>query len=110
MINDPRTCNRIVIYRPQTNILSQLELISLWEHKTGRNFKRIQVSEEELVKLSQSKNFDFLFNFLFNKIIHFYVKVIKDKINGSRSGTGMMLHSMGPQYNLVGSIRKFFFG
>ncbi|KAH9725161.1 Phenylcoumaran benzylic ether reductase 1 [Citrus sinensis] len=63
VINDPRTCNRIVIYRPQTNIISQLELISLWEQKTGRSFKRVHISEEELVKLSQSKNFDFLFNF-----------------------------------------------
>ncbi|ESR54776.1 isoflavone reductase [Citrus sinensis] len=68
VINDPRTCNRIVIYRPQTNIISQLELISLWEQKTGRSFKRVHISEEELVKLSQSKNFDFLFN-CFYKII-----------------------------------------
>lgn len=54
VINDPRTCNRIVIFRPQTNIISQLELISLWEQKTGRSFKRVHVSEEELVKLSQT--------------------------------------------------------
>ncbi|GAY65877.1 hypothetical protein CUMW_244420, partial [Citrus unshiu] len=59
VINDPRTCNRIVIYRPQTNIISQLELISVWEQKTGRSFKRVHVSEEELVNLSQSKNFYF---------------------------------------------------
>ncbi|KAI5668139.1 hypothetical protein M9H77_17992 [Catharanthus roseus] len=49
---DPRACNRTVIYRPSTNIVSQLELISFWEKKTGREFKRIYVSEEELVRLS----------------------------------------------------------
>ncbi|GAY65880.1 hypothetical protein CUMW_244430, partial [Citrus unshiu] len=54
VINDPRTCNRIVIYRPQTNIISQLELISLWEQKTRRSFKRVHISDEELVKLSQT--------------------------------------------------------
>ncbi|OMO92111.1 NmrA-like protein [Corchorus olitorius] len=52
--NDPRTCNRIVIYRMPKNILSQLELISLWEKKTGRNFKRSHVPGEELVKLSET--------------------------------------------------------
>lgn len=52
---DPRACNRTVIYRPSTNIVSQLELISFWEKKTGREFKRIYVSEEELVRLSTSK-------------------------------------------------------
>ncbi|KAK3231309.1 hypothetical protein Dsin_003190 [Dipteronia sinensis] len=46
--NDPRTLNRIVYYRPETNIISQLELISLWEQKTGRSFKRVHIPEEEM--------------------------------------------------------------
>ncbi|KAK7841131.1 eugenol synthase 1 [Quercus suber] len=48
------TCNRIVLYRPQKNIVSQLELISLWEKKTGRSFNRVYVPEEELVRLSET--------------------------------------------------------
>ncbi|KAL5776321.1 hypothetical protein ACOSP7_009247 [Xanthoceras sorbifolium] len=52
--NDPRTYNKVVIYRPETNIISQLELISLWEQKTGRSFKRVHTPEEELVKLSET--------------------------------------------------------
>ncbi|KAJ9705329.1 hypothetical protein PVL29_003390 [Vitis rotundifolia] len=52
--NDPTACNRIVIFRPPKNIISQLELIALWEKKTGRSFKRVHVSEEELVKLSET--------------------------------------------------------
>ncbi|XVF00683.1 hypothetical protein REPUB_Repub04eG0022200 [Reevesia pubescens] len=55
--NDPRTCNRVVIYQMPENILSQIELISLWEKKTGRSFKRTHVSEEELVKLSETLPF-----------------------------------------------------
>ncbi|KAG5066228.1 hypothetical protein JHK86_009959 [Glycine max] len=31
--NDPRTCNRVVTYPPSKNIISQNELISLWEQK-----------------------------------------------------------------------------
>ncbi|KAG5233154.1 eugenol synthase [Salix suchowensis] len=52
--DDPRTCNRVVIYRPQKNIVSQLELISLWEKKTGKTFNRIHVPEEEIVELSRT--------------------------------------------------------
>ncbi|KAL3641447.1 Eugenol synthase 1 [Castilleja foliolosa] len=51
---DPRTCNRVVIYKPESNIISQLELISLWEKKTGKSFKRVHVSEDEMVSLSQT--------------------------------------------------------
>ncbi|KAG6698073.1 hypothetical protein I3842_08G003700 [Carya illinoinensis] len=52
--NDPRACNRLVIYRPEKNIVSQLELISLWEKKTGRSFNKVQIPEEEIVKLSKT--------------------------------------------------------
>nr|UVI03402.1 eugenol synthase 1 [Melaleuca bracteata] len=52
--NDPRACNRVVTYRPELNIISQHELISLWEKKTGRSFKKVQVPEEDMVKLSQA--------------------------------------------------------
>ncbi|XP_018722671.2 eugenol synthase 1 isoform X2 [Eucalyptus grandis] len=52
--NDPRACNRVVSYRPKPSIISQHQLISLWEEKTGRSFKRVYVPEEDLVKLSQT--------------------------------------------------------
>jgi len=53
--NDPRTRNRVVIYRPPKNIISQNELISLWEKKCGHTFTNTFILEEELVKQSQSK-------------------------------------------------------
>ncbi|KAM7510900.1 hypothetical protein LguiB_009775 [Lonicera macranthoides] len=51
---DPRTCNRVVIYRPKSNIISQLQLISLWEKKTGQTFKRVHLSEQQIIALSES--------------------------------------------------------
>ncbi|KAK9291736.1 hypothetical protein L1049_019685 [Liquidambar formosana] len=54
---DPRVANRVIIYRPPGNIVSQLDLISSWEKKTGRSFKRIHVPEEDIVKLSESLPF-----------------------------------------------------
>nr|XP_011459499.1 PREDICTED: LOW QUALITY PROTEIN: isoeugenol synthase 1-like [Fragaria vesca subsp. vesca] len=51
---DPRAANRILICRPQGNIISQLELISAWEEKTGRTLKRIHVPEQEIIELSKT--------------------------------------------------------
>jgi len=53
MANDRRTMNRLVIYRPTSNIISQSELVSLWEKKTGRNLKRVFLPEAEMVRLSE---------------------------------------------------------
>lgn len=53
--NDPRTHNRKIVYRPSKNIVSQNDLIALWERKTGHNFNRIFVPEQHLVNLSHSK-------------------------------------------------------
>ncbi|XP_022724258.1 isoeugenol synthase 1-like [Durio zibethinus] len=54
---DPRVANRVIIYRPPANVTTQLELISAWEEKTGRTFKRVHVPEEEIIKLSETLPF-----------------------------------------------------
>ncbi|KAJ8759532.1 hypothetical protein K2173_007149 [Erythroxylum novogranatense] len=54
LADDARAQNKIVIYRMEKNIISQLELISLWENKTGRTFKRVHVPEDDIVNLSKS--------------------------------------------------------
>ncbi|KAK3406416.1 hypothetical protein EUGRSUZ_K02552 [Eucalyptus grandis] len=51
---DPRTRNRVVIYRPPGNVVSQNELISSWEKKTGQGFEKKLVQEDEVIKLSQA--------------------------------------------------------
>ena len=55
MANDPRTLDKLVIYRPPCNIINQSELVSLWEKKTGRRLKRVYLPEAEMVRLSESK-------------------------------------------------------
>ncbi|KAK7856878.1 isoeugenol synthase 1, partial [Quercus suber] len=54
---DPRVGNRVIVYRPPGNIVSQLDLISSWEKKTGRTLKKINMPEEEIVKLSETLPF-----------------------------------------------------
>lgn len=52
---DPRVENRVIIYRPEGNIITQLDLIASWEKKTGRTLKRSHVPEEEIIKLAECK-------------------------------------------------------
>ncbi|KAG2718996.1 hypothetical protein I3760_03G245800 [Carya illinoinensis] len=54
---DPRVANRVIVLRPPGNIVSEMDLISLWEKKTGRTLKRIYVPEKEIVKLSETAPF-----------------------------------------------------
>jgi len=67
--NDPRTHNRIVVYRPSKNIISQNELISLWELKSGQNFNKVFIPEEDIIKLSQSKTLFHSIFFLLSEIL-----------------------------------------
>ncbi|XP_043720785.1 isoeugenol synthase 1-like [Telopea speciosissima] len=50
---DPRTLNKVIILRPPWNIISQLDLISLWENKSTRKLKKVHILEEEIVKHSE---------------------------------------------------------
>jgi len=64
--NDPRTINKLVIYRPPGNTISQSELVALWEKKTGKTILRIFLPEEEIVRLRESKkikSFLYLYEF-----------------------------------------------
>ncbi|KAJ9671162.1 hypothetical protein PVL29_027241 [Vitis rotundifolia] len=54
---DPRVCNRVIIYRPPENIVSQLDLVSSWEKKTGTKLQRTHIPEQDIIKLSESLPF-----------------------------------------------------
>ncbi|XP_015895797.2 isoeugenol synthase 1 isoform X2 [Ziziphus jujuba] len=54
---DEKVANRVIVYRPPRNIVSQLDLISAWEKKTGLTLKRTHVPEEEVIKLSETVPF-----------------------------------------------------
>lgn len=52
---DQRAENGLIIYRLPKNVITQLDLISCWERKTGRTMEKTYISETEMVKLSQCK-------------------------------------------------------
>lgn len=54
---DPRVCNRVIIYRPPGNIVSQLDLVSSWEKKTGTKLQRTHIPEQDIIELSEGLPF-----------------------------------------------------
>ncbi|XP_075508485.1 isoflavone reductase homolog [Primulina tabacum] len=57
-IDDPRTLNKTLYLRPPENILTQRELVELWEDLAGTTLEKIPISEEDfLVQLKGSDNF-----------------------------------------------------
>lgn len=57
-IDDPRTLNKTLYLRPPENILTQRELVQIWENLTGETLEKITVSEEDfLAQLKGSDDF-----------------------------------------------------
>lgn len=51
-VDDARTLNKSVHFRPACNCLSMNELASLWEKKIGRTLPRVTVTEDDLLALA----------------------------------------------------------
>ncbi|KMS97553.1 hypothetical protein BVRB_5g126130 [Beta vulgaris subsp. vulgaris] len=49
VINDKRTINKAVHFRPPNNLFSINELASLWEKKINRNLPRVTITEDDLL-------------------------------------------------------------
>ncbi|KAH0938532.1 hypothetical protein HID58_005993 [Brassica napus] len=49
-VDDPRTLNKTVYINPPKNIVSQNDVVALWESKIGKTLEKTYVSEEELLK------------------------------------------------------------
>ncbi|CAN6935785.1 unnamed protein product [Brassica oleracea] len=49
-VDDPRTLNKTVYINPPKNIVSQNDVVALWESKIGTTLEKTYVSEEELLK------------------------------------------------------------
>nr|XP_043614708.1 phenylcoumaran benzylic ether reductase POP1-like [Erigeron canadensis] len=56
-INDPRTLNKVLFFRPKGNTVSFNELVSIWESKIGKTLEKTYVSEEQLLKNIQEAPF-----------------------------------------------------
>lgn len=51
-IEDSRTLNKIVHFRPPCNYLNINELAALWEKKIGKSLPRVTVSEDDLLAIA----------------------------------------------------------
>ncbi|KAL8231080.1 hypothetical protein R6Q57_000858 [Mikania cordata] len=56
-VDDPRTLNKTLIFRPSGNTVSFNEIVSIWESKIGKTLERTYVSEEQLLKNIQEAPF-----------------------------------------------------
>ncbi|VVB07172.1 unnamed protein product [Arabis nemorensis] len=52
-VDDPRTLDKILYIHPPNNIVSQNDIVALWERKIGKTLVKTYVSEEELLKSIQ---------------------------------------------------------
>lgn len=55
VINDKRTINKAVHFRPPNNLFSINELASLWEKKINRNLPRVTITEDDLLNAANGK-------------------------------------------------------
>ncbi|MGV7989070.1 NmrA family NAD(P)-binding protein, partial [Mycobacterium kansasii] len=46
-VDDPRTLNKTLYLRPPANILTQMEVVKIWEKLIGKELKKTFVTQEE---------------------------------------------------------------
>lgn len=52
VVDDDRTINKNVHFRPSTNCYSMNDLASLWENKIARQIPRVTISEDDLLAIA----------------------------------------------------------
>nr|AZL88517.1 pinoresinol-lariciresinol reductase 2.2 [Taiwania cryptomerioides] len=57
-IDDPRTLNKTMYIRPPMNILSQKEVIEIWERLSGQNLDKIYISLEDYLTDMEDKSYE----------------------------------------------------
>lgn len=55
-IDDPRTLNKTVYLRPPENILTQRQLIEIWEKLIGKQLEKSSISEQDFLASMKGKN------------------------------------------------------
>ncbi|KAJ9537555.1 hypothetical protein OSB04_030288 [Centaurea solstitialis] len=56
-IDDPRTLNKTIYLRPPANILSQKEVVQLWEKLIGRELNKSYLCEQEFLSMIKDKGY-----------------------------------------------------
>lgn len=54
-VEDPRTLNKSLYFRPPANVLTFNEVVSLWENKIGNTLDKVYVPEDQLLKNIQGQ-------------------------------------------------------
>ncbi|KAI3692184.1 hypothetical protein L6452_31995 [Arctium lappa] len=57
-IDDPRTLNKTIYLRPPANILSQREVVELWEKLIGKELKKSSLSEQDILNIMKEKDLE----------------------------------------------------
>lgn len=68
-MDDARTLNKILYFKPKANIYSFNELVSLWENKIGKSLQRVYVPEDQLLKQIQGNYEKELLNMYDRKVM-----------------------------------------
>lgn len=55
-IDDPRTLNKTVYLRPAENILSQRQLVEMWEKLSRKKLEKVHISEEDFLASMKGTN------------------------------------------------------
>lgn len=55
-IEDPRTLNKTLYLRPPQNILSQREVVEVWEKLIGKQLDKSTITKEEFLANMKSKS------------------------------------------------------
>ncbi|KAB2070529.1 hypothetical protein ES319_A08G161500v1 [Gossypium barbadense] len=56
-IDDPRTLNKTVYIRPPQNILSQREVVQIWEKLIGKELLKSSISEQEFLAIMKEQDY-----------------------------------------------------
>ncbi|XP_042033889.1 isoflavone reductase homolog [Salvia splendens] len=56
-VDDPRTLNKTVYIRPPGNILSQRELVQIWENLSGNTLEKTSISGQDFLALMKDADF-----------------------------------------------------
>lgn len=55
-VDDPRTLNKTLYIRPAANILSQKEVIQIWEKYTGKDLEKTYLSSDDFLKIMKGRS------------------------------------------------------
>ncbi|KAF7849557.1 hypothetical protein BT93_L0639 [Corymbia citriodora subsp. variegata] len=56
-VDDPRTLNKTVYIRPPKNILSQLEVVGIWEKLIGKDLQKSSISAQDFLARMKEQNY-----------------------------------------------------